>query len=219
MSSALEASVELDPLPNVLPHEGVVVTRLSQIVERAARERRTDVAGVRGCADALVIASMAAAGPVVAVTEDLDGARRLAQDVRFLLGSKSRDEEEMEDTDDVLVLTTSETSPYADVNPDRRSGMSRMATLAHIACKRPWRVLVVCAAALVRKLVPRDVVRAHSHRVVHEDELDRDRLVKQLTDAGYLRVPVVEDPGSLAVRGALLDVWPPGADGPARIEL
>jgi transcription-repair coupling factor (superfamily II helicase) len=209
---------ELDPLPSVLPPEGVVVSRLAEVVARAARERRIDVAGVRGCSDALVIAALAGAGPVVAVAEDLDGARRVAQDIRFLLGT-TRDEEEMEDTDDVLVLATSETSPYADVNPDRRAAMSRMATLAHIACKRPWRVLVVCAAALVRKVVPRDVVRAHSYRVEHENELDRDRLVRQLSDAGYLRVPVVEDPGSFAVRGALLDVWPPGAEGPARIEL
>jgi len=50
-------------------------------------------------------------------------------------------------------------------------------------------------------------------------ELDRDALVKRLSEAGYLRVPVVEDPGSFAVRGALVDVWPPRADSPSRAQL
>jgi transcription-repair coupling factor (superfamily II helicase) len=54
---------------------------------------------------------------------------------------------------------------------------------------------------------------------VAEDELDRDALIARLSESGYLRVPVVEDPGSFAVRGALLDVWPPSTDTPLRIEL
>jgi transcription-repair coupling factor (superfamily II helicase) len=211
-------------LPSVLPPEGVVVTRLSEIATRAAASPRLDIAGVRGCADALIIATLARAGgpPVVAVAEDVDAARALAKDVRFLLGPTAASpdgDDEMSDGDHVLVLTTSESSPYADVNPDRRSALSRMATLGHLARERPFRVLVVPATGLARKLVPRAVVRDHTHRVVTDADLDRDGLVRALTEAGYLRVPVVEDPGSFAVRGSLLDVWPPGSEEPARIEL
>ncbi|MDF2694164.1 MAG: mfd, partial [Labilithrix sp.] len=127
--------------------------------------------------------------------------------------------DEQEDNADVLVLAMPEASPYADVNPDRRSAMVRMATLAHLATGRPWRVLVAPSSALVRKLVPPDALRAHTFRIVHENELDRDRLVRDLSDAGWLRVPVVEDPGTFAVRGSLLDVWAPGAPEPVRVEL
>ncbi len=223
-------------LPSVLPPEGVDITRLSEVAARAAQSARLDVAGVRGCADALVIAALVRAGgpPVVAVTEDVDAARALAKDVRFLLGGIDRSQggasgtggggaaegdDEMSDGDHVLVLATSESSPYADVNPDRRSALSRMATLGHLAKDRPFRVLVVSATGLARKLVPRDVVREHTHRVVADADLDRDGLIRALTESGYLRVPVVEDPGSFAVRGSLLDVWPPGSEEPARIEL
>src|SRR5205085_468584 len=79
--------------------------------------------------------------------------------------------------------------------------------------------LVAPATALVRKVVPPRIVRASTHCVKHEEELDRETLVRSLTETGYIRVPVVEDPGSFAVRGALLDVWPPGAPDPVRIEL
>ena len=215
---------DLDALPSVLPPEGVVVSRLSDIAARASTEPRLDVAGIRGSADALMIAALVRAGGplVVVVAEDLDAARALAKDVTFLIGSEGgarSADEEMSDGDGVLVLTTSESSPYADVNPDRRAALGRMATLAHLAVGRPLKVLVVPAAGLARKLVPCDVVRAHTQRVVPDVDIDRDQLVRGLTEAGYLRVPVVEDPGSFAVRGALLDVWPPGYDEPARIEL
>ena len=209
---------ELDQLPSVLPPEGVVVTRLASIAAR--KDSRIDVADVRGSADALLVAALvrdAAAPPVIVIAEDGDTARRLAGDIGFVLGRGRADE--LEDTNDVLVLTMPESSPYADVNPDRRAAMGRMATLAHLAAGRPWRVVVAPASALVRKVVPPEALQAHTHRVVHEDELDRDRLVRDLADAGWLRVPVVEDPGTFAVRGSLLDVWPPGAPEPARIEL
>lgn len=215
-------SHELDALPSVLPPEGVAVCRFSELAARSEGMPRVDVGGVRGCADALVITALVrnSKAPVVAVTDDVDTARNLAKDVQFLLGKAESDTiDEMSDGDQVLVLSTADTSPYADVNPDRRSAMSRMATLGHLSVDRPFRVLVVAASALARKLVPRDVVRAHTHRLVPDIDIDRDHLVRALVEAGYLRVPVVEDPGSLAVRGALIDVWPPGAEEPARVEL
>jgi hypothetical protein len=73
--SELRIPAELDALPSVLPPEGVVVTRLGDLAARSAAQPRVDVAGVRGAADALVIASFARAGSaVVAVAEDVDAA-------------------------------------------------------------------------------------------------------------------------------------------------
>src|SRR5690606_4621963 len=48
---------------------------------------------------------------------------------------------------------------------------------------------------------------------------DRDGLLRRLDAAGYLRVPLVEDPGTMSARGSLLDVWSPGDRQPVRIEL
>src|SRR5690606_31070996 len=141
-----------------------------------------------GSADAVLTAALARpSAPVVVVTEDLDAARRLAGDARFFLGGAQADEETEDgaDASGVLVLATPETSPYADANPDRRAAMSRMATLSHLAAGRPFCALVLPASALARKLVPPDVVRAHTHTIRAEDELDRDALVTALSEAGY----------------------------------
>jgi transcription-repair coupling factor (superfamily II helicase) len=218
----VESQEELEPLPPVLPPEGVAATRLRDVAARANElgTGRLDVSGVRGSASAAVAAAIARAGRRVAlVTHDLDAARRAAEDVGFLVRGAIDDEAEDTGEGDVLVLATSESSPYADVSPDRRAAMSRIATLFHLAHDRPYSVLVVPAGALARKLVPKSVLAKRADRIIAESEVDRDALAKSLAESGYLRVPVVEDPGSFAVRGAIVDVWPPSAEQPARIEL
>ncbi|MGD0676949.1 MAG: transcription-repair coupling factor [Polyangiaceae bacterium] len=219
---AADRPESLEPLPSLLPAEGVVARRVGDVVAlaRKLKEGKLDVAGARGCAAAAVAAAIARSGRrVVLVTEDLDRARRAADDVGFLV--RGAVDEDAEDTGagDVLVFASNESSPYADVSPDRRAAMSRMATLHHLAHERPWGVLLVPASGLVRRVVPRREVAKCADRIVAESEIDRESLIRSLTEAGYLRVPVVEDPGSFAVRGAICDMWPPSSDSPVRVEL
>jgi transcription-repair coupling factor (superfamily II helicase) len=209
---ATASAADLDPLGPILPPEGVHAVRLVDVTTRATalRSGRLDVTGVRGSAGAALVASMARTRRVVVVTSDVEAAPRFGDDVRFFLH---------DDAGRVLVFPANETSPYADVNPDRRSAMARMAVLARLASNDPWSVLVVPAGALARRVVPRSVVREHTRKVAVDTEIDRDALALELALGGYLRVPVVEDPGSFAIRGALLDVWSPRDTSPFRVEL
>jgi transcription-repair coupling factor (superfamily II helicase) len=50
------------------------------------------------------------------------------------------------------------------------------------------------------------------------DTLDRDALVRWLSDHGYTRLDAVEDAGDFAVRGEIVDVWPPGVGEPLRVD-
>ena len=171
---------DLDPLPPVLPPEGVVAARLREVAQQASAltTGRLDVAGVRGSGGAALVAAIARTRRVVLVTSDVDAARRLGEDVRFFLRGAPDDVDAIGPDDAaVLVFPTNETSPYADVNPDRRSAMTRMAVLAHLACARPWSVLVLPASGLSRRVVPRDVVTSHTRTVSVDTEIDRDALV------------------------------------------
>ncbi len=94
----------------------------------------------------------------------------------------------------------------------------RLATLFHLAVDLPWSILVAPIAALSRKVVPKDEVVEHAELVIAEHEIDRDKLVARLGQCGYVRSPLVEDQGTFAVRGSLLDVWTPTAELPVRIE-
>ncbi|HEX9294927.1 MAG TPA: transcription-repair coupling factor [Polyangiaceae bacterium] len=184
---------------------------------RGAANRIVHVAGVTGTMSALVARAVALADPrpVVCVTTDLEAARGLVDDLNFVWGNRATETAQGE----VLLFTPPEASPYADVTPDRRGAMARLVTLFHLAQKLPWRFLVVPAAGLARRVIPKSEVERHSDLILAEQELDRDRLIARLSAAGYLRVPLVEDPGSFAVRGSVLDLWPASSEYPVRLEL
>jgi transcription-repair coupling factor (superfamily II helicase) len=211
----------LEPLPSLLPPEGSIARPLRDVVARLSRMRRgrLDLSGVRGGAASAVAAALVRSGrSVVLVTEDVETAGRAAQDLAFLARGVPGDAEDVGDGG-VLVFSASESSPYADVSPDRRSAMNRAATLFRLARGSRCAVLVVSASALVRKVPPRARIAKSGTRIAVDSEIDRDGLLASLTEAGYLRVPIVEDPGSFAVRGALVDVWPASTSTPVRLEL
>ncbi|WP_052375547.1 transcription-repair coupling factor [Chondromyces apiculatus] len=221
--SAPPSSVERLPSLDLPVDRAVVTTRdLTVRVASAKPPELLHASGAAGAAAGLVVRRLVTAGRrrVVAVTHDVDAARALAADVSFLLGE--RDASDAEESGDgagkVLLFVPNEASPYADVNPDRRGAEARLSTLFHLAMDLPWSVLVCPVTALSRKVLPREEVVDHAELVIAEQELDRGALIARLGASGYVRSPLVEDPGTFAVRGALLDVWAPGAPNPVRVE-
>jgi transcription-repair coupling factor (superfamily II helicase) len=206
----------LDPLPSLDPPADRRLVRAREIASSLAPRARTHVAGVTGCATALIAHELQQQrkGPVLCVAESGEAAQRLAADLAFLIGAG----EPGSGVGEVLLLPPYENTPYAEVNPDRRAMQGRLATLAHIALGRPFRFLVVASCSLVRKVLPPAFLAAQTRRLEVESECERDDVARTLIQGGYLRAPVVEDPGSFALRGALLDVWPPSSSEPIRIE-
>lgn len=231
----------LDPIadPLTVPDDRPFAS-IEAIVARVQSQPRVDLVGAHGAALPLLVARTAdkTKKTVVVLAADVERARTLVADLEFFVRrekkGETRQEEDAEevtaeDAEDaavgeVLMLAAPDFSPYAEVAPDRRAALGRLATLSHLerasrGDAAPVRALVVTAAGALRRVVPRATMEERTEIVKAEDELDRDELVKRLAEAGYLRVPVVEDPGSFAVRGALLDVWPPSTPTPVRIEL
>ena len=62
-------------------------------------------------------------------------------------------------------------------------------------------------------------MRAATVRVTRGEPIDRDALVLQLISAGYSRQSVVQERGEVAVRGGIVDVFPPHRAHPVRLEL
>jgi transcription-repair coupling factor (superfamily II helicase) len=216
---------ELDPIPvfEVPTDRRVVVARELAAAVAASPAAAHHVVGSFGSAPALVLRALAkrSSRKLVALTADVEAARALAADASFLLGERDADGAEVEGGDafgKVLLYLPNEASPYADVSPDRKGAQMRLATLFHLAVDLPWSVLVCPIAALARKVVPKDDVLEHAELILAEQEIDRDKLTARLGQTGYVRSPLVEDPGCFAVRGALLDVWSPTAEFPVRIE-
>jgi len=78
--------------------------------------------------------------------------------------------------------------------------------------------LVTTPRALFRRLPSGDDFRAAAIGVDLGEELPREELIDHLASHGYRRTDLVTEIGDLAVRGGLLDVWPPGHEDPLRID-
>src|SRR5262249_34408496 len=97
---------------------------------------------------AWLAAQRSATEMVALVVADEDAAREIEDDVAFWLG----------DHDSIAYLPGIDVSPYAEVSPDRRAIVERVATLYRLTqpALRP-RVLVTWAEALARKTItPRE---------------------------------------------------------------
>ncbi|PQV58506.1 transcription-repair coupling factor (superfamily II helicase) [Defluviimonas denitrificans] len=123
---------------------------------------------------------------------------------------------------DALVLTFPawDCLPYDRVSPNADVSATRMATLAALAQGLPAPVILLTTLnAATQKLPAREVLQASSftarvgHRV-NEAGL-RDFLVRM----GFSQSPTVTEPGDYAVRGGIIDIYPPGEGGPVRLDL
>jgi transcription-repair coupling factor (superfamily II helicase) len=154
------------------------------------------------------------------VTAEEERAQVLVDDVAFFLGTRGP-----QDADDplrpprVLQLPAIETSPYVDLSPDRRAIMARQAALFRLAHAMAGDVLVASAPALARRVLPRDGFMSLCDILQVGEQIQRDRTLARLASAGYLSVPLVEDPGTFAVRGGVLDIFSPIYRFPVRLEL
>lgn len=154
------------------------------------------------------------------VVEDSECAHAAQADARFFLEqSAKRRQNRADGVVEPWLYLSSDDAPWAQVHPDRRAAMKRVGQLSRLAAEGSTKLVIVNAAALKRRVPTSENVRAHTQTIVCDESLAIDAFAKKLVTRGYLRVPLVEDPGTLAVRGGLLDVWSPCSDEPLRLEL
>ena len=161
--------------------------------------------------------------PVVYLVADEADTEDRAADMGFFLPDPGRtgvaEDAEASITASVQLWPAVESSPYAEIQPDRRTLMRRMAVLYQLLSGRVPRVLVASADSLFRKVIPRQAFESLCFTVDSGQPVVRESLMQRLVQAGYSRVQVVEDPGTFAVRGAVLDLYPPIYRHPLRLEL
>ncbi len=109
--------------------------------------------------------------------------------------------------------------PYDRVSPNPEISAARMATLAALA--RGWErpsVVVSTLNAVTQRVPPREAIRAASFTAKADTRIDPDELTRYLTRNGYVRASTVVEPGDYAVRGGIIDVFPPGRKKPLRLD-
>ncbi len=186
-----------------------------QEVSRRAAERPADLDLV-GPAGARLFAASALAqnGPLLVVTATGREADDLTAELRGVFGES------------VAMFPSWETLPHERLSPGTDTVGTRamlLRRLAHPDDQRlgpPLRVVVTAARSLLQPMAQRPGAGEEIEPVTLSVgvEAEFDVLVHRLVELAYTRVDMVGKRGEFAVRGGILDVFPPTAEHPVRVE-
>ena len=167
--------------------------------------------------DALVLAEL------VSSTVEADGARTLLH--------VARDDRRIEALSQQLAFFAPgvrvinfpawDTVPYDRIGPNTDIVADRMAALAKLtvaAGKQPTIVLTT-VNAILQRVPPRAFIRKSLRQMAPgQQRIDMKRLTERLQLFGYQRASTVMEPGEYAVRGGILDLFPPARSSPVRLD-
>ncbi len=176
----------------------------------AKQQGRLTVTGTPQGYDVYIAAQAARrrAAPVLFVAIDDVQAEVCAQAIRFFAPGLV-----------VLPFPAWDCLPYDRVSPKPDIESRRLATLAALAQgpEKPA-VIVTTVNALLQRVPPKDVIAKASFAAKNGAEVDREALVGFLSGNGYVRAGTVREPGDFALRGGIVDLWPPGEEQPLRLD-
>jgi transcription-repair coupling factor (superfamily II helicase) len=110
--------------------------------------------------------------------------------------------------------------PYDRVSPNPEVSAARMAALATLTAGLSGRFIVLTTLnAATQYVPPREVLRASAFAAEVGGRIDEGELRAFLVRMGFVQTPTVTEPGDYAVRGGIIDVWPPGEGAPVRLDL
>ena len=107
-------------------------------------------------------------------------------------------------------------------NVDAISGdlrWARLKVINEILKKREKKIIVTSVDAMTTLYTPKQKYLEYSLTIKQGEEVDLKDISTKLMNCGYERVEVVEGKGEFSFRGGILDVFPPNAVYPYRIEL
>jgi transcription-repair coupling factor (superfamily II helicase) len=106
--------------------------------------------------------------------------------------------------------------PYDRVAPNAETIARRIATLAGLAQRAPDArkplIVLTTVNAIIQRVPPRDFVAGASLKLQPGNAIAMRELIERLEISGYARAGTVTDPGQYAVRGGILDLYPPGGE-------
>jgi transcription-repair coupling factor (superfamily II helicase) len=110
--------------------------------------------------------------------------------------------------------------PYDRVSPNPAVSATRMATLAALTHEMPSQfVLLATLNSATQRIPAREVLKDASFTATVNHRLDEAALRSFLVRMGFIQAPTVMEPGDYAIRGGIIDIFPPGHIGPVRLDL
>ena len=110
--------------------------------------------------------------------------------------------------------------PYDRVSPNPDISATRMATLAGLVHGMPPQYVLLTTLNAAAQYVPaRDILREAAFKAHVGSRINEADLRTFLVRMGFGQSPTVLEPGDYAIRGGIIDIFPPGDLGPVRLDL
>ncbi len=142
----------------------------------------------------------------------------------------ARDERRMEEVKELFRFFSPQTRivefpawdcpPYSRISPNPRVKSKRIYTLGTSrGVRRKGGYVVLCTAnSTIQKIPPQYVFHKSHFRIELQQNVNPTKLQNYLVLMGFNNVSKVLEPGEFALRGGIIDVFPPGNSYPVRID-
>jgi transcription-repair coupling factor (superfamily II helicase) len=176
---------------------------------------RLTIAGAPEGYDALILAQLAKRGvAVLHVARDDSRLARLAEALALFAPGV-----------DILEFPAWDCVPYDRVSPNVEIVAKRIDTLSRLVAansqkeeSRP-RLVLTTVGAVLQRVPPAEMFAKSCFSLSVGDRLDLDGLQAFLSRNGYARADTVMEQGEYALRGGIVDLFPPGNAEPLRLDL
>ena len=173
---------------------------------------RSLLAGAPDGVDALALADLARrqGGEVLHVARDEGRMARMAESLAFFAP-----EIEVVEFPGWDCVPYDRVSPHIDVVARRIDALTR---LAQTTGQSSPRIVVTTVGAVLQRVPPRDTLERSSFAARSGEKVSGEALISFLSRNGYVRSDTVMEPGEYAVRGGIIDLFPPGTPEPLRLD-
>jgi len=151
--------------------------------------------------------------PLIYVEADARRLGQVGQNLRFFLGTEGPD-----GRPPVFMFPAWDVYPYARLSPSSEVVGERMGALDFLLSGRGG-VVLTTPEALAGRLPSLGRFRERAVFLREGAEVDREAFLAALESLMYQRRSVVESPGEYAVRGGIVDFFPPQEARPVRVDL
>jgi len=165
---------------------------------------------------AAVLAARAHGGTTLLIAPADRDLEQLTGDARFFYSALEGASEEATERA-VVPLPSLQVDPYRGMTPHFRVAAARTRALAEAAAGAARLVIASAGAMLPMVSTPERLLRA-AIEIRSGTEIDPQTLADLLVDAGFSRADPVDEHGSFAIRGGILDVFPASDVEPVRLE-
>jgi len=186
---------------------------MNDIKRIATAQGGLEVAGAPEGFDALVLADVIKqrGGLTLFVARDYQRADAFESAIRFFAEKL-----------DILRFPAWDCLPYDRVSPSPAIAAQRMAALWRLCRREPTDkplLVITTTPALIQRVPARKTLGGAGYATRVGREVNVADLERYFAVNGYMRASTVSDRGEFAIRGGVIDVFPPGAEEPVRLDL